>query len=128
MAKVSEMLASKYLKKEDVGNGVLVTISGFNKENLALDGQPPQWKWCMTFQELEKPLVLNGTNIRLCEMIFNSGDTDDWINNKIVLYNDPSIQFQGKFTGGIRVRAPKQIQSQKPSPKAIEELDDDIPF
>lgn len=129
MAKTSEMLASKYLKKEDVGEGMLATISGFDKVNLALDGAPPQWKWVMQFSELDKPLVLNGTNIRLCEMIFNSGDTDDWIGNKIVLYNDPTIQFQGKFTGGIRLRAPKKtVQASKPSPKAIEDLDSDIPF
>jgi hypothetical protein len=82
----------------------------------------------MSFQETEKPLVLNGTNIRLCELIFNSGDTDDWIGNQLVLFNDPTIQFQGKFTGGIRVRAPKRAQARKPTAKAVEELDDDIPF
>ena len=127
MAKTSEMLASKYLKKEDVGDGLLVTIKGFDKVNLGMEGQPAQMKWVMSFEELDKPMVLNGTNIRLCEMIFNSGDTDDWIGNKLVLYNDPTIQFQGKFTGGIRVRAPKKPAT-KPSPKAIEDLDSDIPF
>lgn len=127
MAKTSEMLASKYLKKEDVGEGLLVTIRGFDKVNLGMEGQPPQWKWVMNFEELDKPMVLNGTNIRLCEMIFNSGDTDDWTGNKLVLYNDPTIQFQGKFTGGIRVRAPKKPAT-KPSPKAVEDLDDDVPF
>lgn len=128
MAKTSEMLESKYLKKEDAGEGVLVTIRAFDKVNLAQEGQPAQWKWVMMFNELDKPLVLNGTNIRLLEMIFNSGDTDDWIGNQIVLYNDPTIQFQGKFTGGIRVRAPKRPHGNKPTPKRIEELDDDVPF
>ncbi len=124
MPNVNEMIESKYLKKEDVGNGVMATIASFEKVNIAMDGSPAQWKWSMRFEELDKPLLLNSTNIRLCQMIFNSSDTDDWLGNKIVLYNDPTIQFQGKFTGGIRLRAPKQ-QKVKPT---VEDLDDDIPF
>lgn len=128
MANVSQMLESKYLKKEDVDPAKLVTVAGFEKVNLALEGKSPEWKWVMQFEEC-KPMVLNATNIRILEMVFNSGDTDDWIGNQVVLYNDPTIQFQGKFTGGIRVRAPKKtIAAQKPSAKTIEDLDSDIPF
>lgn len=129
MAKISEMLASKYLRKEDCGSGLLLTISGFDKENLAMEGEPPQWKWICKFQETERPLVLNGTNIRLMQMIFDSDDTDAWIGNKIVLFSDPSIQFQGKFVGGIRVRAPKKsFVSNKPTAQTIDDLESDVPF
>ncbi len=124
---VNEMLSSKYLKKEDVDPAKLVTVASFDKVNLAMDGQPPQHKWVMRFEELDKPMVLNATNIRLCEMIFNSGDTDDWVGNKLVIYNDPSIQFQGKFTGGIRVRGAKKPAT-KPTVQNIEDIDSDIPF
>lgn len=124
MPNVQDMLESKYLKKEDVGTGVLATVQSFEKVNIAMEGQAVQYKWAMRFEELDKPLLLNATNIRLCELVFNSSETDDWIGNKIVLYSDPTIQFQGKFVGGIRVRAPKQA---KPKP-TVQDLEDDIPF
>ncbi len=126
MPKVGEMLESKYLKKEDADPARLVTVASVGQVNLAMDGKPPEYKWIMNFEELQKPMVMNSTNIRLCEMIFNSDDTDHWIGNKLVIYNDPTIPFQGKLVGGIRVRAPKQ---QKSAVKTIiEEMDNDIPF
>lgn len=125
MPNVNEMIESKYLKKEDVGTGTLGTVAKFERVNIAKEGQSPEWKWALFVEELDKPLLLNSTNIRLLEMIFNSPDTDDWIGNKVVLYNDPSIQFQGKLTGGIRLRAPK---TQKKAAPTIEDLDSDIPF
>ncbi len=124
MPSVNEMIESKYLKKEDVGSGTLGTVSRFEKVNIAKEGNPAEWKWALYLEEIDKPLLLNSTNIRLLEMIFNSPDTDDWIGNKVVLYNDPSIQFQGKLTGGIRLRAPKQ-QKTKPT---VMDLDDEVPF
>lgn len=139
MAKTSEMIESKYLKKDDVGEGVLATVDSLERKNVAQEGKPAENKWLMHFRELEKPLILNSTNIQLCEHIFESDDTDDWIGHKIVLYDDPSISFAGKLTGGIRVRKPRT----KPAPERMQEvaeretkkaggnfsdLSDDIPF
>ena len=127
MPKTSEMRDSKFLKKEDVGAGALMTVAGCERHNVAKEGAEPEMKWCMTFHEAEKPLVLNATNIQLCESIFGSDDTDDWTGKKIVLYTDPNVSFQGKLTGGIRVRAPKK-QAAAAKPKPPVEDDDDTPF
>lgn len=140
MPKTSEMRESKFLKKEDVGAGALMTVSSCEQYNVAKEGAPPEHKWCLTFEESDKPLVLNSTNIQLCERIFGSDDTDAWIGKKIVLYTDPNVSYQGKVIGGIRVRA----QRVKPQPVAVnaprvvvpapvaapvsELTDDDIPF
>ena len=107
MPKVSEMRESKFLKKEDVGAGVLVTISGCSQHNVAMQGADPEMKWCLSFTEADKPLVLNSINAQLCEKIIGSDDTDDWTGHKIVLYTDPSVSFGGRVVGGIRVRAPR---------------------
>ncbi len=132
MPKTSEMRESKFLKKEDVGAGALMTIESCEQYNVAKEGAPPENKWCLTFSESDKPLVLNSTNIQLCEKIFGSDDTDAWVGQRIVLYTDPNVSYQGKVIGGIRVRAPKKGAAipPKPAPKpAAEELtDDDIPF
>ena len=139
MPKLSEMRESKFLKKEEVDPAVLVTINGIEKHNVAMEGADPEYKWCMTFKELDKPLVMNMTNLQMTSMICGSEDTDDWMGHKIVLYNDPNVSFGGKIMGGVRIRKPKQ----QPAPiavekakalqasqtkKTVEELDDDIPF
>jgi hypothetical protein len=137
MPKTSEMRESKFLKKEDVGAGALMTIQSCEQYNVAKEGAPPENKWCLTFAESDKPLVLNSTNIQLCERIFGSDDTDEWVGHKIVLYTDPNVSYQGKVIGGIRVRAPKvkaaapvaKAAPAKVAPEPVNELtDDDIPF
>lgn len=141
MPKIHEMLESKFLKKEDVGGGVLYTINAVVQKNVAKEGADPEYKWAMCFVENDKPLVLNSTNIQLCQAIFGSDDTDDWLNKPIVLYTDPNVSFQGKVIGGIRVRKPKPrpataapaaapIAPPPPPPPTVgaEVYDDDIPF
>jgi hypothetical protein len=131
MPKTSEMRESKFLKQSDVGTAVLWTVHGVERVNVAKEGAEPEYKWAMTFGESDKPLVLNSTNIQLCERIFDSDDTDDWANKKIVLYVDPNVSYGGKVVGGIRVRAPKKpaAAAAKPVSAPVQELtDDDIPF
>lgn len=109
MASINDLKSSKFLKKEDVGEGSLVTIKGVHQENVAKEGAEPEMKWCITFNEFDKPMVLNSTNGQLIGKI--TGIEDDiengWIGKQVVLYNDPSVSFGGKIMGGIRVRARK---------------------
>lgn len=106
MPRTSEMIESKYLKKEEVGeDGTIVTISDFERVNVAMDDQPPDFKWTMRFEEFDKPMVLNSTNIQLAENALGSDNTDDWIGKKVIVYNDPNITFGKKLVGGIRIRA-----------------------
>jgi len=131
MPKISEMRESKFLKKEDVGRGALGTIESCVQMNVAMEGAGQELKWCLTFDEMEKPLVLNSTNIQLCAHICGSEDTDHWIGKRVVLYTDPNVSYQGKLIGGIRVRAPKPsavVAPPPPPPKAMVEDDDSIPF
>lgn len=141
MPRTGDMRESKFLKQTDVGAGALMTIEGCEQYNVAKEGAEPEHKWCLTFAEGEKPLVLNMTNIKLCELMFGSDNTDDWTGKKIVLYTDPTVSFQGKLVGGIRVRAPKvraasappvQRPAPKPEPSPADpmdgEFDDGPPF
>lgn len=124
--KVSEMLPSRFLKKEDCPAPVLVTIANITEE--VMDKDTGETKWTMHFQEFDKPLALNSTNIQLAAAICGSDDTDDWFGKQVVLYNDPSIMFAGKITGGLRLRQPKNQKPAKPAPKpvgGVAEMDDD---
>lgn len=112
MPRIHEMLERKFLAKEDCGeDGMVVTVTDFERVNVAMDDQPPEHKWTMKFKELPKPLVLNSTNLQLCEKIFGSDNTDDWLGKKLVVYSDPNISFGGKLVGGIRVRAHRVAQA-----------------
>lgn len=137
MPSVSDLSESKFLGKDDVGNGLLVTVVGYEKANMAKDNEAPEWKWTIKFKEC-KPLSLNVTNGMMMGHIAaethgvtrdlqmdpdSEGDPNavatpantqfcNWIGKQFVLYNDPTIMYQKKLTGGVRVRAPQQQTSQ----------------
>ena len=121
MPSTNDLKSSKFLKKEDVMPPVLATIDGYAEVNVAMESQSPDMKWALEFKELDKPLILNMTNGALIEAIVGSAEFDDWTGQKVVLYNDASVMFAGKLTGGIRVRAPKG----QAEPEVAE---DEIPF
>lgn len=128
--KVSEMLPSTYLKKEDFPTPQLLTIARLERVNVAMEGQPPEYKWAMYFQELDRALVLNAVNIQTLAALYGD-ETDHWISQKIVAYNDPSVMFAGRMVGGIRLRAPKQARPAptKPAPAGqFADLGDDTPY
>ena len=140
--KASQLIESKYLKKEDAGEGILVTIREFKKENVGREDEV-ELKWVIHFDEC-KPMVLNSTNIALIEKALGTDETDDWLGQKIVLFNDENVSFGGKVTGGVRVDvnrtkrylaksqpAAPQTAPQKPTKTAgqmLEEMPDDVPF
>ena len=139
MPKLSEMLPSRFLKKDDVPSPMLLTIGDIEQVNVAPQGQPEEKKWTMTFPELDKPLVLNSTNMHVIGQIYGD-DTDGWMGQKIVIYHDPNVSFGGKLVGGLRLRAPKNQKASPPPPQPataaknaqgggrFDDLEDDIPF
>src|SRR6185503_408821 len=132
------MIESKFLKKEDASEGILVTIRGVEKRDVGTEAEPEQ-KWCLMLEEC-KPLVLNSTNLALLEKSLGSDDTDDWTGKQIVLFNDENVSFGGKLTGGVRVDvnrakryhakqnggAPATVPGKKPG--KFDDFADDIPF
>ena len=135
--KIGEMKPSKYVKKEDVEDGVIVTIKSISEDNVAMENEEPEMKFILHFAEDIKPLVMNWTNIQLCAKATGSEDTDDWKGKKIVLYNDPNVSFGGNITGGVRIRsaeqkapkpAPAKGYDEKNPPPIGEDPSDEIPF
>jgi len=133
MPDISQMTESKFLKRSDVGAGKLLTITDCVQMNVAKANEAAEMKWCLNFEEVDKPMVLNRTNAELVGMITGERNSDNWGGMKIVAYDDPSISFGGKLVGGIRVRAPRGPAAQrppiaKPAPTALDQEEDDIPF
>ena len=126
--KATSLIESKYLKKDDVDPPISGTVRGLKKVNIGKEDGPEELKWALFLNESPKPLLLNSTNIQLLTH-YLGGETDDWKGKAIELYNDPSISFGGKLTGGVRVRLPTGQAQPKATPaKESDGFDDDIPF
>ena len=117
---VASLKNSRFLTKEDCGDGIVVTIDTVVQDNVAPGDQAAEMRWTMTFQEDLKPLVLNSTNGQLIAKFLGSDDTDDWQGKKVVLYHDENVSFAGKIVGGIRARRHDPVN-------AVSEKDD-IPW
>lgn len=123
MTSPMDLKASKFLTKGDCGDdGIIITIKYVKQENIAKEGAEPEMKWCIHFEEVEKPMVLNSTNgflIAKALKLAEDADFNEWKGKAIVLYNDPSVSFGGKITGGIRARA---VRETKEHAKDLREL------
>jgi hypothetical protein len=116
---------SKYLGKGDVGeDGIVVTIKGFRNKTLESDDGNEE-KIVMHFLEDVKPMVINRTNSQLIGVCTGAKTAGEAKGKQIVVYNDPTISFGGKITGGLRIKkisgAPKAVQTKS-------DLDKDIPW
>lgn len=127
MAKIGEMIESKYLKQSDVEEEREVTIVKVGKINVAREDQEPEMKWAIRFQEFKKPMVLNSTNIQLLAKACASEDSDDWTGKKVIIYSDPNVSFGGKLVGGLRVKVPVKKKATNGGSK-FDDMENDIPF
>ncbi len=131
MAKVGEMIESKYLKQSDVDVEATVTVQKVGKVNIAKEGEEPEMKWLIRFDEFSKPMVLNSTNIKRLAKACQSEDTDEWTGKKVVPYVDPDVEFAGNVVGGLRIRAAARQNTQRTqgdTGSKFDKMADDIPF
>lgn len=119
---------SKYLAKGDVGeDGVILTIKGFRQEVVKGDDGDED-KIVLHFVEDVKPMILNRTNAALLAAATGAAKAGEAKGKQVVVYNDASITFGGRVTGGLRIK--RIAGAPKPAPRAAagSSLGDDIPF
>lgn len=112
--KTNDAFPSKYLKSEDAlfdDGEVTATIKDVIKETMRggqNSGKAEQDKPVMYFRELPKGLVMNKTNWGICEKMFNSDESDDWIGNKVTMTVIETVAY-GEAVKSIRIsdRKPK---------------------
>ncbi len=109
---------SKYLTKGDVGeDGLILTIKGFKEEIIEGDNGDES-KIVMYFVEDINPMVVNRTNSQLIGIATGASNAGEARGKQIVVYNDPSISFGGKVTGGLRIKkiagAPRSVAKADP--------------
>jgi hypothetical protein len=104
MAKIDSYISS-FLSADDLTEGPrLIGIESVIEERIGQDT-----KLVLYAEGLNGVgCPLNKGNLQKLADIFGSRDTDDWEGKLIVVYRDPSVQYQGKKVGGISFRKPKE--------------------
>lgn len=121
---IDSVRKTNYLTRGDVDPEVIVTVSEVADEEMSTANGNKETKAVVYFKELEKGLVLNWTNAQLIANFLGSRNMDDWPGGQVTLYDDPTISFAGKVTGGIRVKAaPKSAP-----PTQLEDPNDPLPW
>jgi hypothetical protein len=95
-----------FLQQEDIDGTQIATISSATSEVFE-EGEAA--KLVIHFEELDKGLPCNKTNINTLIAALNSDDTDNWVGKQIALYVDPNVMFSGKKVGGIRTRDVNEV-------------------
>ena len=96
----NDFLGGNYLKKEDVEGPITATVTNVWSEAVLNAGRK---KLVISFREIEKPLILNKTNIKRLARIFGTGDTTEW-RGPVTIYVEQGVEYAGRVVGGIRVR------------------------
>ena len=134
MPNINQMASSKYLKTADIPDPLIVTIQGVKQVNMAKEDEAPELKWAIKFRELDKPMILNSTNMHVAAKVFQSDETDEWKGREIILYTDPNVSFGGQVVGGLRFRGQEKApvkappRAAKPSTSGFNDMPDDIPW
>lgn len=103
-----DFIGGNYLKKEDLRGAATVQIVDVRAEAV-LNGE--RRKLVVEFQEFEKPLILNKTNIKRLARIFGTGDTSAW-RGPVTMYVEAGVEFAGRVVGGIRLRPAERVREQ----------------
>jgi hypothetical protein len=102
--KANELCPSPNLQALDIGtelgDSLNVTIRTFDKAEV---GKEKQVKARVYFEEFERPLVINRTNVKTLIDLFGN-DTDEWIGERCNMYVSET-SFQGDVVRCIRLRA-----------------------
>ena len=103
----SDIISSKFLTKDHVGeDGKNLTIQRVLREGIAGKNQgEKEIKPVLYFEEEVPPMILNKTNVKRLHHFFPEASTPNELKGEVVnAYFDPTIEFAGNITGGLRIR------------------------
>lgn len=113
----------------DPNKDLIVTIDEAKKEEVTNPKGEDEECLVLYFKEDVKPFILNVTNSKQIERIYETPYIEDWAGKKIQIYIKDGIEAFGSLVSGLRIR-PKVPQTTKPEltpdhdkwPDAIENL------
>lgn len=111
------------------GIDLVLTIKSLAKEMVTGPGGRKEELLVCQFHEDVKPMILNKTNCKIIEDLYNTPYTEDWPGKKIQLYIKSGVKFGNETTDALRIREkapvvdPEKIKLKELSSKVIAALD-----
>ena len=111
----------KYLRSDDLDGtgkafGVVEQILEFTEADVSRSDDPTsEIKPILHFNGDRKPMVLNATNLNKILALFHSDDDDKVIGQKVGIWVDDEVAYQGKMVKGLRLCDHKEISEEKKS-------------
>ena len=114
---INDAFPSRYLGQDDLRNDqgvareITLIISHVTFEEV--DKDSGDTKPVVFFNGAKKGWILGkGTFMAICEM--HGLDSDAWAGKAVTLFIDTAVMYQGKRTGGVRVKAQAQEAAYQP--------------
>ena len=100
----NEMFPSPWLKADDIGDGLNLTIKQISTEQV---GKEKEVKPVIHWQEDYKSMILNKTNGKSIASMYGD-DSADWIGKTIDLYQT-AVEVASETYQVVRVKPPQEI-------------------
>ena len=106
MTNIDEIYGGKFMKATDIQKPVRLTIKSARIEQMpARDNEEARNKVVLTFNDIEKEMVVNATNAARIAEIAKTRVIEDWAGIVVMLVKDKT-KFRGNLVDTISVMAP----------------------
>lgn len=109
-----------YSLESEPTNQVNLTIKEFKKELVTTEGGKQDNCLVVYFNENQvntvvvKPMILNKTNCKTLQRLFNSGEVENWVGKKITIYSTTCKMGRNPNTPCLRVKDTLPEQTETP--------------
>lgn len=86
------------------GEDMILTIREVRRETVTGQGGKKEECPICYWQEAEKPMILNATNMETIKKLVGSPYIEKWAGHRIQIYFDPKVKFGNDTPGGLRIR------------------------
>ena len=87
----------------DEGRDLILTIKSIDKELVVSTGGKKEECVVAHFVESQKPMILNRTNMKTIQKLYNTPFIDEWAGKRIQVYQDKT-KFAGEIVECLRIR------------------------
>ena len=122
MGILKDHAGGKYMRSDDISGvqkefGIVAEITDFTEADVSRSDDPQsEVKPVIHFSGDLKPMVLNTTNLNMVLSLFKTDREDQIIGQRIGIYVDDRVAYQGKLVKGLRLCDHKEISTEQKSP------------
>lgn len=86
------------------GQDIVVVIDYVKREEIIGTNGKKEFEVVAHLKNGQKPFILNKTNMKQIQKLYNAPYIEDWAGRAIQIYFDPTVKFGRETVGGLRIR------------------------